>query len=132
MLICLFCFFVYILNLVLKIIEIVDTYHVSTHICFQFFWNLEIGISEFGIMVSYEVWDLVIFSPKQATWHAPMAEAKAQRKAEDEREWEDRKSDKALIISLDRKSVVAHKRNARSGLRQGRDGPGTSDHAASQ
>jgi hypothetical protein len=34
MLIYLFCFFVYILNLVLNIIEIVDTYNVSIHICF--------------------------------------------------------------------------------------------------
>jgi hypothetical protein len=45
MLICLFCYSMYILNLVLKIIEIADTYLVNTHVFSIFFETCKFEIS---------------------------------------------------------------------------------------
>jgi hypothetical protein len=55
MLICLF-FLCVILILVLKIIEIVETYHVSTHICFWYF--LKLGNSNFWIWYHGIIWSV--------------------------------------------------------------------------
>jgi hypothetical protein len=53
----------FISDLFLKIIVIVDTYIVNTHIFLKKNWDLEILIFRWGSMVSCELWYHVIFSP---------------------------------------------------------------------